>query len=76
MPTPHTRRPFLHRAHPPPPPLQTQNYACAQMRVYYKRMSVDPALRGAVFAEIEVDQVEVGAGCWPLGGGQEFSQPV
>jgi hypothetical protein len=46
------------------------------MRVYYKRMSVDPALRGAVFAEIEVDQVEVGTGCWPLGGGQKCSQPV
>lgn len=42
-----------------PLPSQVQNYACAQMRVYYKRMSVDGPLRAAVFAEIEVDAAEV-----------------
>lgn len=44
---------------PLPSALQHQNYACAQMRAYYKRMSVDGPLRAAVFAEIEVDAAEV-----------------
>lgn len=37
---------------------QTNNYACSQMRAYFKRMSVDPALKGAIYAEVEVDQAE------------------
>jgi hypothetical protein len=32
------------------------------MRAYYRRMSVDAALKAAVFAEVEVDSAEVGAG--------------
>ena len=80
LPSPPSTSPPPH----PPGPLQTQNYACAQMRPYFKRMSLDPSLRGAVFAEIEVDQVEVGAGpreevlgVWVggcLGGHYEFSK--
>lgn len=42
--------------------LQAQNYTCAQMRAYYRRMSVDAALKAAVFLEVEVDGAEVGAG--------------
>lgn len=37
---------------------QAQNYACSQMRPFFRRMSVDPALKAAVFVEVEVDNVE------------------
>ncbi|KAL4428986.1 hypothetical protein ABPG77_006025 [Micractinium sp. CCAP 211/92] len=37
---------------------QANNYACSQMRAYFKRMSVDPALKGPIYAEVEVDQAE------------------
>ncbi|KAL4856436.1 hypothetical protein ACK3TF_003232 [Chlorella vulgaris] len=37
---------------------RAQNYACSQMRPFFRRMSVDPALKAAVFVEVEVDNVE------------------
>ena len=41
------------------PVLQAQNYACSQMRAYYRRMSTDGPLKAAVFTEVEVDTAEV-----------------
>lgn len=60
MPKPPTRLvPFSERPPPPPCLRQANNYACSQMRAYFKRMSVDPALKGPIYAEVEVDQADV-----------------
>ncbi|PRW39209.1 Lysoplasmalogenase TMEM86A [Chlorella sorokiniana] len=37
---------------------QAANYACSQMRGFYRRMSTDGPLKAAVFTEVEVDTAE------------------